>query len=200
MLLGWIGSGGISVHSTLNDYVNILKKPHRPNPLNTGIVTLSSQPKISTTSLALATNPLHKPTTPSATHPPIVPWPSFHPTASLITLGKASSPLNMNSSSNPQYLGTTHPQNKPAVNTPTTAAAALPARLFPFLILGVYLPYILPIVLAAVSHQLNSNTAITPTSLGRNRSTAHAPRRYHITPLYFSLTSLSRMRAPKHLM
>ena len=171
-----------------------LKKPHNPSPLKIGIVALSSHPNKSTTSLAAATTPDHTLTIPSASHPPTLPSSLLQPRAPLTTAGNPSLPVNMKPSLY-SHRQLTQPQKTPAVSTPVPNAARLPARLFPFLIRGVYRPYNLPTVLAAVSHQLNSNTLTVPTSLGANLRTVHAPSRYQITPLY-PPTSLSRIMTP----
>jgi len=72
-------------------------------------------------------------------------------------------------------LGATTPQKSTALATPNVNAAIDPAKLFPRLILGVYLPQSLPKVLAAVSHQLNSRTHTTATSFLQKYIVNHKP-------------------------
>ena len=163
------------------------KKAHRPRLLSTGIVKLSSQPKISTSSLTLAMRPVNTLITPNAAPPPMAPAPSFQPKARVASCGNANRPWNMydpaGSFRKAPVLGTSQPQNIAAVRAPVAHAARLPASDFPRRRRMVYLPYNLPKVLAAVSPQLRSMTLTTPMSFGKNCKAMNAPKRYQITPL-----------------
>lgn len=169
------------------------------------MVRLSSHPKRSMASLALATKPATRLIAPSARPPVRVACSAVQPKRPRTCGGNVSRCWNMRAFSPVLYLfGSPHkgaiaPQNRTAVPTPTMSAAKLPATLLPRLILGVYLPHNLPKVLAAVSHQLRSKTLTTPMSFGNHLSTIHAPRRYHMTPFQPS-TSDSLINAPTTLM